>query len=183
MSLTSPLGLTRHLHRPDLRLALLPCFNVLLLGWMFSLFGSHYVYAPGIAVSLDPGVATTLTLPTIVSERQSLSARPTDVVLTVFPSGTSGRETLFGLENGLHTLLDLKTPLRNSRLNLPADAPAVLLFKGSGDLPMQTFLQVCVLAQEAGFATVQIAVKAAAADAPLAPMTTAPAPAASSTTK
>jgi hypothetical protein len=180
MSLTSPLGLTRHLHKPDLRLALLPCFNVLLLGWMFSLLGSRYIYAPGIAVSLDSGVPTTQTLPAIVSAGQPLPGRPTDVVLTVFQSKT---ETLFGLENGLHTLANLKAPLRNSRLNLPKNAPAVLLFKGGDNLPSQIFLQVCALARDAGFSTVEIAAKPAAADATLAPAPTAPAPAASTDNK
>jgi biopolymer transport protein ExbD len=163
MSLTSPLGLTRHLRRPDLRLELVPCLNVLLVAWMLTLLGSRFIYAPGIAVSLDGGGITlpnTLDLPQ-TSDTQA-SGRPTSAMLTVLSLQPT---PLFILENGIHHMSDLQAALQNIRNNLPKNtSSAVLLIKSDGSLPLQTFLEVCNQAHAAGFATVQVATKPAEAD-------------------
>ncbi|MGA2052907.1 MAG: hypothetical protein ABSH19_06320, partial [Opitutales bacterium] len=68
MSLTSPLGLIRHVRRPDLRLEVVPWLNVLLVGWLLSLLGSRFVYAPGLAVDIGHGTGplpAELNLPTV----------------------------------------------------------------------------------------------------------------------
>jgi biopolymer transport protein ExbD len=154
MSLTSPLGLTRHVRRPDLRLEVVPWLNVLLVAWLLSLLGSRFVYAPGLAVDLGHGsspLPVQLVLPTLSGG--PLPGSPADAVLTVL---TAKQDKLFIFEGRIYDLNGLRTVLRNHR-HSAAGGPSVLLLKAGQDVNMQTFLEICTLARTAGFSSVQIA--------------------------
>src|ERR1700722_6434880 len=127
MPLTSPLGLTRHIRRPDLRLEAVPWLNVLLVAWLLSLLGSRFVYSPGLAVDLGPAVGSLpqqLNLP-VVSGSPPLSGLPANAVLTVL---TAKGDDLFIFEGRIYDLDSLRAELRPPPL--PASrAPTILLLK------------------------------------------------------
>jgi biopolymer transport protein ExbD len=154
MSLTSPLGLTRHLRRPDVRLEPVPWLNVLLVGWLLSLLGSRFVYAPGLAVDLGHVSGTLpqqLNLPVVSGS--PLPGLPANAVLTVL---TVKGDDLFIFEGRIYDLESFRAELR--RHPLPASrAPTILLLKMDQSVSMQTFMEICALARAAGFSTVQVA--------------------------
>jgi len=171
MSLTRPLGLTRHLRRPDLRLEVVPWLNVLLVGWLLSLLGSRFVYAPGLAVNLPAGTAslpTQLDLPVLAGG--PLPGRAADAVLTVLnvkqnPPNASGdafsQAPWFIFQGRIYDNIEALRTKMHTLPRPPPGVPSILLFKASRDVDMQTFVEVCDLARAAGF-TVQIAVESAA---------------------
>ncbi len=144
MSLTSPLGLTRHLRRPDLRLEAMPWLNVLLLGLLLWMLGPRYLFLPGMGVALTPGT----NLPVIAGI--PLPGRPADAVLT------ARGDDMFFFDRHIYTRDALA--LRLHHYPLPANgAPTVLLLKVDQNVSMQTFMEICALARAAGFSTVQVA--------------------------
>jgi biopolymer transport protein ExbD len=146
MSLTSPLGLMRHVRRPNLRLEVVPWLNVLALGLLLSLLGSSYIYAPGLAVGLTPIQPLPLHLALTESTSQ-LTLLHVDTTLTYI-------KPYFYFDDGRHYITDLSKALHNyvvraNRKHL------VLLLKINRDVPAQTVAAVCDLAHAAGFETVQ----------------------------
>ncbi len=170
MSLTSPLGLMRHVHKPDLRLAVVPWVNVVLIAWMFSLLQSSYIYAPGMSVALTPGdraamenIPATADLPSIPASSvagtpgNGLPGRRVDATLSIHPP-------LFTLDNSIHSLdsdqnHELADALKESvrKLHLLHSEKPVLLILAPGSLDLKTFMKVCTLANAAGFEIAQLA--------------------------
>jgi biopolymer transport protein ExbD len=149
MSLTSPLGLMRHIRRPNLRLEVVPWLNVLAVGWLLSLLGSSYIYAPGLAVGVAPDKTLTPNLDLTQSTSQPALLH-IDTALTILPP-------YYYLDDGRHKLNDLRNALHNyvvraNRKHL------VLLLKINRDVSIQTYATVCDMAHAAGFETVQLAV-------------------------
>ena len=167
MSLTSPLGLTRHLRRPDLHMDMVPWLNVLALAGMLTLLNSSFIYAPGIVMDLAPP-----NLPSVPASE--LSGEPADAELTI-PASVK-QSQLFLLEGGgifpakprdengivsIPGLQDALTAKRKSLRNRPAGAPAVLLLKADAGLTMEVYETVASMAQAAGFTQMVSAAKAA----------------------
>jgi hypothetical protein len=155
MSLTSPLGLMRHVRRPDLRMEVLPWLNVLAVAWMLSLLQSSYIYAPGLSVALDSPDQARLHLPTATAG--SLPGRRVDATLTVIPSDSAIEKKVFILDTGIHYYADLPSALKARADKLkkqPGDRP-VLLLLAPGDTPGATLGKLEALAYAAGFGTVQ----------------------------
>jgi biopolymer transport protein ExbD len=167
MSLTSPLGLMRHVRRPNLRLEVVPWLNVILLGWLMSLLSSSYIYAPGLAVGLVglPNTSPRLALPESASQ---LSLLHIDAALTILPP-------FYYLDDGRHYQSDLPKALRDIVANDNHRPDLVLLLKYNRNVSAQTVSDVSTMAREAGFATVQQAmIPAAEQDAASPPAPPAP---------
>ncbi len=151
MSLTSPLGLMRHLRKPDLRMEVIPWLNVLLVGLAIYLLGSSYVWAPGLVVSNTPAgnLPNRLNLPTLPAQPGvvSLVGHP-DATLVILPQVNNA--PLFVLNDGRHTEDNLEPALAKLRKSLPMAKP-VLLLKSNKDVSVTTILKVCAMAQDAGF--------------------------------
>lgn len=147
MSLTSPLGLTRHLRRPDLRLEAVPWLNVLLLGLLLWMLGPRYLFHPGMALGLAP--ATTLP----VVSGSPLPGLPANAVLTVL---TAKGDDMFIFDGGIYDRDSLAIQLRQHPKS-PPGTPTVLLLEVDQGVSMQTFMEICALARAAGFSTVQVA--------------------------
>ena len=158
MSLTSPLGLMRHVRRPDLRLEVLPWLNVLAVAWMLSLLQSSYIYAPGLSVALDSPDQARLHLPTATTD--TLPGRRVDATLTVIPSNASIEKKVFILDTGIHYYADLPAALaaRAAKLKKEPNERPVLLLLAPGDTPGAILEKLYNLAGAAGFGTVQWAI-------------------------
>ncbi len=163
MSFTSPLGLMRHVRRPDLRMEVIPWLNVLVVGGMMYLLSSSYIWAPGLVVTNDikTSLPQKLSLPTLTTPPgETVPSGHFDAALDIIiPSATLDTSTQgmefgrfrFILDNGLYTdKADLARALVKLRHNLKG-AKAVLLIKGDDLVPYGIVLQVCELASEAGF--------------------------------
>ncbi len=135
VSLTRPLGLESRLTPPDRGLDFVPLLNVLLLGLLFSLLGSRFVFPPGMSVELPR------------STQAALPGLPAVAVLT------ARSDNVFLYNGRIHSLDTLTAALQDSR----PERDAVLLLRLSREVTMQAFLQVCEAARRAGFSQVQIA--------------------------
>jgi biopolymer transport protein ExbD len=163
MPLTSPLGLTRHIRRPDLRLEAVPWLNVMLVAWLLSLLGSRFIYAPGLAVDLGHASGSPpsqLNLPVVSGS--PLPGLPANAVLTVL---TAKGDQLFIFEGRIYDLESLRAELRQHPLPT-GRAPIILLLKVDQNVSMQTFMEICALARAAGFSTVQVAAAQSSATKP-----------------
>ncbi len=151
MSLTSPLGLMRHLRKPSLQMEMIPWLNVMLLGLMMYLLSSSYIWAPGLVVTNKSStlLPKTLSLPTLPATpgTQEYVGRP-DATLVITKQGTEPSQ--FILNYGSYTLDDLPGALKNLRKNLPGKT-AVLMLKADKAVPWGTITDICVLAKSAGF--------------------------------
>jgi biopolymer transport protein ExbD len=154
MPLTSPLGLIRHVRQPDLRLEVVPWLNVLLLGWMFTLFGPPFLYTPGLAVAVGkaPGdLPAGLDLPTA----GDLPGTLTDETLVIT------KQNQFVIKDGIYDLAGLQRRFEDLRLH-PSPRTGktrTLLIKAEQGIPVETLAKVLEMAPAAGFPTVVIAVK------------------------
>lgn len=165
MSLTSPLGLMRHVRKPDLRMEMVPWLNGLLLGLLVYMLGSSYIWAPGLVVA-NSALATEpakLSLPAtpIVAGDPHFAGQPDAILVITKPQFALNpttkqldivRPPQYILNNGARILEDLPLALERLRKSLPVSQP-VLLIKGDNEVPYGTILKVCVLAQEAGFSS------------------------------
>ncbi len=148
MSLTSPLGLMRHVRRPNLRLDVVPWLNVLLLGWLLTLLSSSYIFAPGLAVGLGspPNLPSNLALTETTGQ---LALLHIDTALTILLP-------YYYLDDGRHYKADLPKAL-NDFVKRAKRPHLVLLVKMSSNVPIQIYAEVCKMARDAGFETVQLA--------------------------
>jgi len=145
MSLTSPLGLMRHVRRPNLRLDVVPWLNVLLLGWMLTLLSSSYIFAPGLAVGLvgPANIPSHLALP----DKGPLALMHIDTALTIIPP-------YYYFEDSRHYKADLPKALKDYVKE--AKRPhLVLLVKIDRNVPVEIEHEVAKMALDAGFETVQ----------------------------
>jgi hypothetical protein len=163
MSLTSPLGLMRHVRRPNLRLEVVPWLNVLAVGWMLSLLQSSYIYAPGLTVALDARAAAPAALNLPVTDSAKLPGRRIDATLTVEPSSADIEKKIFYLDNGIHHYADLPAALKSiaDRLKKQSSGQPVLLLLAPADIQGDTFAKLCGMANAAGFGMIQFAVRPA----------------------
>jgi len=170
MSLTSPLGLMRHVRKPDLRLEVVPWLNVLLVAWLMSLLQSSYIYAPGLSIALQTPVRADASNPPTATAASSSSApiasagaqpgRRVDATLSVQPP-------FYYLDSGVYQITDLPQALADARRRLHTDQPVLLLLTRQ-DYTMGKFQEVSAMAAAAGFTIVQLA------PVPAAPAGTAP---------
>jgi biopolymer transport protein ExbD len=110
-------------------------------------------------VGLEPGQIGAL--PTASGP---LPGRATDAVLTVetYKKENNQVVSMFYYKDNIYDLATWQRHMQEPGEHLPRGATAVLLLKASGDLDIQTFLDICDTANKAGFTSVQIAAQPSA---------------------
>lgn len=138
-----PFNFEAHLRRKSRRLDPVPFIDACLIVIFFSLFGSTYVFAPGV----------TLNLPT--SRTAILDALPVYEVLTVGEIEGSERILYDGRIFNLETF-------EKSLIGSESERGGVtLLVRMDEDVSVRTLSEVCDIARGAGFREVQIAAEPA----------------------
>lgn len=135
-----PLGLQQILTVPERRLDAVPLFDVLLLGFMFLMLGSRFIFAPGLSVELPQ------------SSYQALGGVPTVDVLTA-------KNANFLIFQGTKYNLDGFERFLASDLWESPPADSYLLLKADQSLDLQTFVALSQMAKAAGYEGVQLAVR------------------------
>ncbi|MGF1484613.1 MAG: ExbD/TolR family protein [Opitutales bacterium] len=167
-ALSSPLGLRERLKTPSRRLNPVVLLDVFLVALFFSLLGSQLLMPPGVTVDL-PRVSA-----------DQMSALPTDASLSLGAMDALGvsedafsslavlslRSARLILFNGEILSIDQLSNRMDGFVNqIPEGRVApVLHLKVGADVPFQVVLDVCAMAQAAGFAKVHFAARPTAAE-------------------
>ncbi len=135
--LSSPLDLDSHLKKPDMSLDSIPLLNVLLIGLCLVSMGTLFVAAPG--------------------ELVELPNTPPSAIVPVIDVLTIQHDNMLLFNSRIYTLEEFNRHFQ--RTSQPTEKHGVLLIKCNRDVSIQTFLEVCSIARNAGFERVQIATK------------------------
>ncbi len=133
------IGLADRLKKPEVKMDLIPVLDLLVIALLVSLLFTRFVMLPGVRVDLP---TTDLRMP------HSTSAVS---VLTIENQG------MLFYEGSVYELSTIERALRGYVEG--AGGRAVLLVKAQADMELDEFLELCRMAQEAGFSQVQIAGK------------------------
>lgn len=136
--LSGPLGLKARLRNTDLSLDIVPFLDILLLAFFMSLMGSHFVFSPGLPLSLPHS-----TPPTLQSSMASS-------VLTVSESN------MLFFEGHIYNLDSIEQAFRK-HLRQTSHPEPTLLLKMNRHSDVQALFNICEIARQAGFHSVQIA--------------------------
>lgn len=146
---TRPLGLSDRLSPPPRDLDALFWVNAGLIALFFSLLGSRFVLAPGLAVGVSGG----LELP----RTPAAAPRAAEVVVSY------RRDNMILFEGGVYELANFRAVLeRYARAN----PGAAMIVRVDRQVSMQGFVDLCEIARSAGFAYVQIAAEPAGPESP-----------------
>lgn len=137
---TSPMGLVARLKKPQIQLDIVPVLDLVVIALLMSLVFTRFVIVPGVRVDLP---STDL--------RLQHTADPV-AVLTI-----QNRGMLF-FDGSVYALDTINKAFRgyiedSGRQNV------VLLMKAEATMPLQEFLDICEMAEQAGFSQVQLAGK------------------------
>ncbi len=134
------IGLAEYLKKPEIKIDIVPILDLLVIALLVSLLFTRFVMLPGVQVDLP---VTGLRMPHTASAVS---------VLTIENKG------MLFYEGNIHGIDTIERAFRiyveNAKKN-----DSVLLIKSQADIDLETFLNLCRMAQEAGFAQVQIAGK------------------------
>jgi len=133
----SPLGLLERLGSPKKEVDAAPILDLLALALLMSLVFTRFVVVPGARVDLPATELRTQHIPGPVA------------VLTIESEG------MLFFDGGVYESGDIRRGFRNYVENVSQSSP-VLLIKAEASMDLQAFLRLCRMAQEAGFAEVQI---------------------------
>ena len=135
---TEPLGLMTQAKRPPMNFDLVPVLDLLVIALLFSLLFTRFVMVPGVRVDLpDSGM-------------QMQQSNLPVAVLTI------GNRGMFFFDGGVFELNSIDRSFRKYIEELPYK-DVILLVKTEGSIDLQLFLELCEMAQDAGFLQVQIA--------------------------
>ncbi len=149
---TSPMGLAARLKKPELKLDIVPVLDLVVIALLMSLVFTRFVILPGVRVDLP---ATNL--------RVQHTADPV-AVLTI-----QNRGMLF-FDGSVYALDTIDKAFR-AYLEGAERENVVLLVKAEATMALQDFLDVCEMAELAGFSQVQLAGKKMEAASDLIPDT------------
>ncbi len=149
---TAPLGLMDYVTQPKVRLDIVPVLDLLAVGLLFGLLFSRFVMTPGVSVELP---ATGL---------QMAPGSATVHVLTIENEGS-----LF-FDGSVYELSTIEAALRET-IGHQQNADPVLLIKAQAGLGLESFLELCGMAQAAGFGQIQVAGRKITPEAALVPKT------------
>lgn len=135
---TSPLGLQSQLRRPEWKLDFIPVLDLILIALLFSLLFTRFVMVPGVRVDLPS---------------TDLRMQYDDASVAVL---TIGNNEMLYFNGSVYEKNSIATGFREHLAPL-SGADAVLLIKAQADLELESFLELCRMAQIAGFSQVQIA--------------------------
>jgi len=135
---TAPLGLLKHLKRPEIKMDLVPVLDLLVIALLISLLFTRFVMMPGVRVELP---------------KTDLRMQHNEFPVTVL---TIGNEGMLYFDGSVYELSSIEKAFR---LYIEASAKPnhVLLIKAQANLELQLFLDLCEMAQTAGFIQVQVA--------------------------
>lgn len=135
---TKPLGLMAHVARPTLKLDMVPVLDLLVIALLFGLLFTRFVMVPGLQVDLPD------------SEMQMQpGTRPVSVL-------TIGNRGMLLFDGGVFEMGTIASGFE-SHIREKSRSDVVLLVKTEGSMDLQRFLELCRMAQAAGFVQVQIA--------------------------
>lgn len=143
--ITRPLDLESRLSPPPRDLDVFFWVNTCVIALLFVLFGSRFVLAPGLPMSVGGGEAG-LELPQLGSGAHGVGAA--SVVVSY------RRDNVLLFEGGMYSLPELRRQMGNY---LRANPGAVLLVRADRQVSMQAFLDLVEMAKKEGFASVLIA--------------------------
>ncbi len=136
--LTAPFGLKDYLTPPKMKLDLVPILDLITLALLFSLLFTRYLLLPGVQIELPK---------TDLSIQQNGSSV---AVLTI-----ANGDMLF-FAGSVHEQNSIGKALQQYFDKNWSDSP-VLLVKANASMDIQQFLELCKMAQDAGFEEIQIA--------------------------
>lgn len=134
----------RFYEKVDAKIDAVPLFNVLLIAVLFLMIGSHFIFSPGVPVSLEDGDATALpraSVPLLGVEASS--------VLTV------KSDAIFILDGQIYE--NIEDAFSHQKPSGNADSRGVLLVKLDRSVSVQGLFKIAELAGKAGFSSLQIA--------------------------
>ena len=135
---TEPLGLMTRVKRPPISFDLVPALDLLVIALLFSLLFTRFVMVPGVRVDLpDSGM-------------QMQQSNLPVAVLTI------GNRGMLFFDGGVFEINSIDRSFQKYVEELPVK-DVVLLVKTEGSMDLQLFLELCEMAQDAGFLQVQIA--------------------------
>ncbi len=136
---TAPLGLVDRLKRPSLTLDFVPVLDLVVIALLMSLLFTRFVMVPGVRVDLP---ATDLRMP------------HNDASVAVLTIGNKG---MLYFDGSVYEQASIARAFRQHIEGSDAGDGHVLLVKAEATMQLQAFLELCRMAQEAGFVQVQIA--------------------------
>ncbi len=148
--ITRPLELQSRLSPPPRDLDFFAWVNVGVIVLFFGLLGSRFVLAPGMPIGVTD---ESLALPEVNGAVDG--AVPAAVVVSY------RRDNVILFEGGMYTAAELRKHLQAYAAEHPH---AVLLVRADRQVSMQSFLQLCEMAREVGFAKVLAAAEQPPAD-------------------
>ena len=134
------IGLADRLKRPETKIDIIPVLDMLVIALLLSLLFTRFVMLPGVSVDL-PGT--------------DLRMQHTAGAVSVL---TIENEGMLFYEGSVYEMGAIDRAFRNYIDEL-AGGDAVLLVKAQAEMELEVFLELCRMAQEAGFSQVQIAGK------------------------
>lgn len=141
-----PFDFEAHLHTKSRRLDVVPFIDACLIVIFFSLFGSSYVFAPGITIHLPE------------SRTAAVDALPVYEVLTV--GEIEGSERIL-FDGRIYSLDTFEQGLLSAG---PDRGETTLLIRMDQAVSVRTLSEVCDIARAAGFREIQIAAEPTADD-------------------
>ena len=133
-----PFGWKRYLKKPKAGFDMVPVLDMIVLGLLLSLLFTHYLISPGVQVDLPK---------TKLSIQQDGSKVE---VLTIASNG------MLFFKGGVYEQTSIEDAFLKYFTDSRVGAP-VLLLKAKASMDIQQFLDLCKMAQDAGFSAVQIA--------------------------
>ena len=136
---TAPFKLVDHLHRPKMKLDLIPVLDLITIGLLISLLFTRFVMVPGVRVDLP---------------NSDLRMPHHDSAVAVLTIGNRGMLYFAG---SVYEQGSIERAFQSHLNELDDPKGAVLLIKAEGSMQLQVFLELCRMAQQAGFKQVQLA--------------------------
>ncbi len=136
--LTSPFGLKRHLKAPEIKLDMVPLFDLIVLALLIGLLFTRYLVFPGVRVDLP---------------NTELSIQQNAVEIAVLTISNSG---MLFFDGSVYQENSIEQAFQKYIENSGAQSP-VLLVKAGASMDIQNFLELCQMARKSGFDEVQVA--------------------------
>lgn len=135
---TNPFGFLAHVARPTLKLDMVPVLDLLVIALLFGLLFTRFVMVPGLQVDLPDS---------------ELQMQPGTLPVSVLTIGNRG---MLLFDGGVFEMGTIASGFE-SHIREKSSGAIVLLVKTEGSMDLQRFLELCRMAQAAGFIQVQIA--------------------------
>lgn len=134
---TSPLGLVSRLRQTEIKLDMIPVLDLIVVALLMSLVFTRFVMIPGVKVDLPQ------------TELRMQYRADTLAVLTI-----ENRGMLF-FDGAVYAEQTIERAFERYIAGSASDAP-VLLIKAEASLELERFLEICQMAEAAGFVQVQL---------------------------